>query len=113
MHCSECLLPSPARMPIPASTLYRRLASLAGLAFLLSACNTPDAALGVKQSPTGDTNGPSSSNSAIGRVDLGTLGGSSSYAADINSSDIVVGWSEASSHATHAFRWSPATGMVD
>lgn len=100
-------------MPRLTSTLSRRLALLAGLAFFLSACNTPDAALGVKQSPTGDTNGPSSSNSALGRVDLGTLGGSSSYAADINGSDVVVGWSETSSHATHAFRWSPAAGMVD
>ena len=49
---------------------------------------------------------------SVTRVDLGTLGGASSYAADVNSGNTVVGWSETSAGATHAFRWS-AAGMVD
>ncbi|MFL5482524.1 MAG: hypothetical protein ACJ8AK_10075 [Gemmatimonadaceae bacterium] len=47
------------------------------------------------------------------RLDLGTLGGSSSYAAAINSSGVVVGWSETKGGDTHAFRWTPGAGMVD
>jgi len=49
----------------------------------------------------------------VTRVDLGTLGGASSYAADINQGNTVVGWSETSSGMTHAFRWTAADGMVD
>jgi probable HAF family extracellular repeat protein len=41
------------------------------------------------------------------------LGGSSSYAADINGANTVVGWSETSGGATHAFRWTAAQGMLD
>jgi probable HAF family extracellular repeat protein len=41
------------------------------------------------------------------------LGGASSYAADINSANTVVGWSETSAGSTHAFRWTAAQGMVD
>lgn len=50
---------------------------------------------------------------SVTRLDLGTLGGASSYAADINSGNIVVGWSETAAGATHAFRWTAAGGMVD
>ncbi|HEV7389620.1 MAG TPA: hypothetical protein VGN73_13495 [Gemmatimonadaceae bacterium] len=101
-------------MPLQTKHLSPRFLSLPGLAvLLLSACNTPDAALGVDQSLTNDAGGHASSNSALFRVDLGTLGGSSSYAADINGNEIVVGWSETSSGATHAFRWSANGGMVD
>jgi probable HAF family extracellular repeat protein len=49
----------------------------------------------------------------VTRVDLGTLGGESSYSADINNSNMVVGWSETSSGTTHAFRWTAADGMID
>jgi probable HAF family extracellular repeat protein len=83
------------------------------VALLISACNTPDAALGVDGTAGEDPAGGATRSASVTRVDLGTLGGASSYAADINSGNTVVGWSETPAGATHAFRWSAAQGMVD
>ena len=77
------------------------------VALLLCSCTAPDATLGVKEETEKD---PAV---VLTRVDLGTLGGTSSYAADVNTGNIVVGWSETPAGATHAFRWSAAAGMVD
>ena len=52
-------------------------------------------------------------NPAMSRTDLGTLGGVSSFAADINNDGTVVGWSQNEAGATHAFRWTEEAGMVD
>lgn len=49
----------------------------------------------------------------VSRVDLGTLGGRSSYATDINNSGTVVGWSLDAGGVSRAFRWTAADGMVD
>jgi probable HAF family extracellular repeat protein len=46
-------------------------------------------------------------------TDLGTLGGTSSWANAVGDNGVVVGWSEDATGNTHAFRYTPATGMVD
>ena len=48
-------------------------------------------------------------------VDLGTLGGASSGAVDVNARGQVVGSSDISINpvVTHAFSWTQAGGMVD
>jgi probable HAF family extracellular repeat protein len=90
-----------------------RLASIPLVALLICSCNTPDAALGVDGVPESNPAGDAARSINVTRVDLGTLGGASSYAADINGANTVVGWSETAGGATHAFRWSAAIGMVD
>jgi len=91
----------------------RRLASIPLVALLAWSCNTPDAALGVDGVSDKDPGGGATRSIPVTRVDLGTLGGASSYGADINTANTVVGWSETAAGATHAFRWSAAQGMVD
>jgi probable HAF family extracellular repeat protein len=90
-----------------------RLATIPLVALLICSCNTPDAALGVGGAPEENPTGGATRSASMTRMDLGTLGGASSYAADINSGNTVVGWSETPAGATHAFRWSAAKGMVD
>jgi probable HAF family extracellular repeat protein len=90
-----------------------RLAILPLIALLVCSCNTPDAALGVAGGSETNPGGGATRSTGVTRVDLGTLGGASSYAADINGGNTVVGWSETSSGTTHAFRWTAADGMVD
>jgi probable HAF family extracellular repeat protein len=91
--------------------------SLRSTASILSAlvalsCSGADA-VGVSDGLGKSLSDGAKSSAYAPRVDLGTLGGASSYAADISGADVVVGWSETSSGRTHAFRWTSAQGMVD
>jgi probable HAF family extracellular repeat protein len=92
--------------------LVQRLAIIPLAALLICSCNSPDAALGIDGGEKHPGGGALTS-STVTRVDLGTLGGASSYAADINGSNTVVGWSQTASRATHAFRWTAGEGMHD
>lgn len=48
-----------------------------------------------------------------GMIDLGTLGGENSYAAGLNDSAQVVGYSQVDQRVSHAFLWDAAHGMRD
>src|SRR5262249_38796477 len=51
---------------------------------------------------------------AGGMIDLGTLGGAQSHAADVNEVGTVIGASSLpDSTAVHAFSWTAAGGLVD
>jgi probable HAF family extracellular repeat protein len=91
----------------------QRLASIPLVALLVCSCNGSDTAVGLDGGTETNPAGGATRSTAVTRVDLGTLGGASSYAADINSANTVVGWSETPGGSTHAFRWSAAEGMVD
>jgi probable HAF family extracellular repeat protein len=104
--------PVGAYRPMRSSVL--RQAVVPALAFLLCSCSSSDAVSGVNGAPaTAGFEPATRSTIAFTRLDIGTLGGPSSYAADLNNRDVVVGWSETATGDTHAFRWSAATGMID
>ena len=90
--------------------MTRHVSVLATTALLLavSACDTSE------QNPTA-ASGPSAAVASNGviRRDLGTLGGRSSFATDLNGSGTVVGWSNTATGIVHAFKWTGAGGMVD
>src|SRR4029079_8949194 len=51
---------------------------------------------------------------AGGMIDLGSLGGRYTYAADVNERGVVAAESEtAKRNIYHAFVWTPSSGMID
>ena len=89
-----------------------RARCLVAIAFAITACSQSDAVTSVNGPPVLDAARPSAA-TGFTRIDLGTLGGTSSYATAINSAGTVVGWSDTKNGDTHAFRWTRSTGMVD
>ena len=87
-----------------------RSAKITILCLAVGACSASDATVGISDGTDGDA---VKSTTVLSRQDLGTLGGAFSYAADINSGNTVVGWSQTSTGAIHAFSWSAGPGMVD
>lgn len=86
----------------------KQIAILSLAIALIGACESPTTPVNPK--PTGllgITPDP------VVRVDLGTLGGVSSAAADVNNSGTIVGSSLTATGETHAFRWTLLGGMVD
>lgn len=81
---------------------------LIALAALLLACREDEA---PETAAPGPNFAPQSA--VIERVDLGTLGGTNSFATDVNIHGVVVGWSRNADGFDRAFRWTPETGMVD
>ena len=92
-----------------------RIAAVAVLGIVVSSCDFPDAALRPRVNLPDETSRQAidEGGQRLVQVDLGTLGGPYSYAADINERDVVVGWSRTPTGETHAFRWSAEQGMVD
>jgi probable HAF family extracellular repeat protein len=88
-----------------------RTASLVAGTLLLAACSDiPEAPLLDSGASATDAVAPLAT---VSHIDLGTLGGASSFATDVNDLGTVVGWSETASGMTHAFRWTVSRGMTD
>lgn len=71
---------------------------------------------GCNESPVEPQDMPATVSATVAtatRIDLGTLGGTHSYATDINDLGTVVGWSENAAGISRAFRWTHAQGMTD
>ena len=79
------------------------------------AVNNAGHTVGTAQTPTGASHAFLSSGGVV--TDLGTLGGTNSFAYDLNETGVVVGAayipSPNASSPFHAFRWTSAGGMQD
>jgi probable HAF family extracellular repeat protein len=84
---------------------------LAGLALTASACSESGQPTAPAQTNTDAAVAAARQDGA--RLDLGTLGGTSSAATDINNQGVVVGGAQTATGAMHAFQWTPGRGMVD
>ena len=81
---------------------------------LLFACDRDDRLVEDDRGLTGPGSASSYPQSAVvSSTDLGTLGGQSSYATDINNAGTVVGWSLTAAGIERAFRWTRGSGMTD
>src|SRR5438093_5188821 len=87
---------------VPAVTTFERRVKRVGvIAVLVCSCSAPESLSGVIRPKSDAGEGGMTSGAVLARVDLGTLGGRKSVAADINNRDIVVGSSETVTGAVH------------
>lgn len=91
------------------NVIYRGYAAAALVAAATLAGCSRDSAEVVAARPEG---GPALAVAGSDRIDLGTLGGTSSTAYDINADGVVVGTSTLADGTSRAFRWTEAGGMV-
>ena len=90
----------------------RRLCSL--VLFAALACGGEAPTTGPTQNSSGRKSTPQAGPGlTVTRVDLGTLGGASSFATDVNNSGVVVGWSLNANGVSRAFKWITEGGMTD
>jgi probable HAF family extracellular repeat protein len=86
---------------------------LLGLATALSAgCGSSESLTDPDPNPNNPNNPHPPPATLPLRTDLGTLGGESSYAYDINDGGVVVGEAQTSSGVFQAFRWTSTGGLV-
>src|SRR5215207_10175943 len=94
--------------PSKRMTLTLLAASLVGMVVLFGV------GLRTAQTQTGDENSHAFLyDSTNGMKDLGTLGGTNSYAYGINDSGQVVGYSDTANSGPHAFLYDSTNGMKD
>lgn len=91
---------------------------LVGVLFGAAACadsgpSSPDGSRAVAGQPKGDGQPKAARGGRLLTVDLGTLGGVSTEALDINNRRQIVGWSHDGDGRRRPFLWTPRDGMVD
>src|SRR5205807_2389495 len=100
-------------IPIDLGTLGGGAAGRFAAASWAAAMSSKSQVVGSSYVPDLDTAHAFSWTRAGGMIDLGTLGGSSSFAVAVSDGGQVVGSSYSAGGEVHAFSWTEAGGMID